>query len=108
MLGFYGRDIVSFILGIPQGSNWSPRPAGISSHFANRLSSLTLAMRRYPRARTARFIDCLKNLLVPRAELKIRKTVLVSPDSLNQLVHLEYLHVKVAQSAAGEITATEG
>src|SRR5260370_11618731 len=78
---------------------------GISLHFANRLSTLT--MHRHPCARTARFIDCLKNLLVPRAELKIRKTFLVSPDSLKQVVHLEYPHVELAQSAAGEIKAKE-
>src|SRR5690348_11509323 len=67
----------------------------------------SLIIHGYPHTRSARLINRFKNLLVSCAKLKIGKTLFSPPDSLDKVVHLEHLHIKVAQSAAGEIKAKE-
>jgi hypothetical protein len=62
----------------------------------------------HPGTGAARLINCFKNFLIPCAEFKIRKTLLIPSDSLNKIVHLEYFHIKIAQAAAGEVKAKEG
>ena len=57
---------------------------------------------------TAGSVYCFENFLVPSAELEIRKTPLIPTDSLNKVVHFEYLHIEVAQSAARKLKAKEG
>ena len=53
-------------------------------------------------------VDGLKDLLIPRPKSEIGETRLIPANALDEVVHLEYLHIKVAQSAAGEIKAKEG
>ena len=66
-----------------------------------------LLSRRYPVAGLARPINRFENFLVPCTELEIGKTPLISPDCLDEIVHFEYLHIEVAQSATGEIKTKE-
>jgi hypothetical protein len=66
-----------------------------------------LLSRRYPAAGLARPINRFENFLIPCAELEIGKTVLISPDRLDQIVHLEYLHIEIAQPATGEVKTKE-
>ncbi len=46
-------------------------------------------------------------LWIPGAKGKIGKAALVSADALDQVVHFEYLDVKIAEPAAGKIKAKE-
>jgi hypothetical protein len=45
--------------------------------------------------------------LIPGAKRKIGKAVLVSADALDEVMHFEYLDIKIPKSAAGEIKAKE-
>ena len=63
---------------------------------------------RYPVTGGTRLINCFKNLLIPCAELEIRKTVLIPSDGLYQVVYFKYLHIEVAQPSSGEVKAKEG
>ena len=53
-------------------------------------------------------VDCLKDLLIPRPKSEVGEALVISANALDEIVHLEYLHIKVTQSAAGEVKAKEG
>jgi hypothetical protein len=66
-----------------------------------------LSIGRYPCLRANRLVYGLKNFLIPGAKGKIGIATFVSADALDEIVHFEYLDVKIPKSAAGKIKAKE-
>jgi hypothetical protein len=66
-----------------------------------------LRVGRYPRPGADRLVYGLKDFLISGAEGKIGKAALVSADALDEVVHFEYLDVKIPEASAGKIKAKE-
>ena len=66
-----------------------------------------LRIGRDPRPGANGLVYGLQDFLIPGAKGKIGKAALVSADALDEVVHFEYLDVKIPEAAAGKIKTKE-